>query len=83
MGIGFGKWAAKKAVETITKVKPTPTKTESIKVWGQKSRGKFKKALEIPDESIDKVLTQSRKLLQEAKGEKVTTSGISKAKDIK
>ena len=72
-----------KYVFSFIKPKPKPTKGESFKVWGKKASGKFKKALEIPDESIDKVLTQSRKLLQEAKGEKVTKSGLSKGKDIK
>ena len=28
MGIGFGKWAAKKVYKTITKIKPTPTTAE-------------------------------------------------------
>ena len=72
-----------KYVFSFIKPKPKPTTGESFKVWGKKASGKFKKALEIPDESIDKVLTQSRKLLQEAKGEKVTKSGLSKGKDIK
>ena len=83
MVVGFGKWAATKAYKTITKIKPTPTKGESFKVWSQKSRGKFKKDMEKPNESIDKVLTQSQKLLQKVKGEKITESGISKGKDIK
>ena len=39
--------------------------------------------MEKPNESIDKVLTQSQKLLQKVKGEKITESGISKGKDIK
>ena len=72
-----------KYVFSFIKPKPKPTKGESFKVWSQKSRGKFKKDMEKPNESIDKVLTQSRKLLQEAKGEKVTKSGLSKGKDIK
>ena len=42
-----------------------------------------KKDLEQPGESIDKALTESRKLLQKVKGEKITKSGISKGKDIK
>ena len=82
MGIGFGKWAAKKGLSMLVP-KPKPTKTESIKVWGQKARGKFKKDMEQPNEAIDKVLTQSQKLLQKVKGEKITKSGRSKAKDIK
>ena len=72
-----------KYVFSFIKPKPKPTKTESIKVWGQKARGKFKKDMEKPNESIDKVLTQSQKLLQKVKGEKITESGISKGKDIK
>jgi len=83
MVLGFGKWAAKKAYETITKIKPTPTKGESTKVYYKKLRGKFKKDLEQPGESIDKVLTQTKQLLQKVKGEKITESGISKGKDIK
>ena len=73
----------KKVLETITKIKPTPTKGESTKVYYKKLRGKFKKDLEQPGESIDKVLTQTKQLLQKVKGEKITKSGISKGKDIK
>ena len=76
------KWLAKKGLSMLVP-KPKPTKTESIKVWGQKLRGKFKKDLEQPGESLDKALTESRKLLQKVKGEKITESGISKGKDIK
>ena len=83
MVLGFGKWATKKVAETITKIKPTPTKSESTKVFYKKLRGKFKKDLEQPGESIDKVLTQTKQLLQKVKGEKITKSGISKGKDIK
>ena len=54
-----------------------------MKVFYKKLRGKFKKDLEQPGESIDKALTESRKLLQKVKGEKITKSGISKGKDIK
>ena len=73
----------KKVAGAIKSVKPTLTKGESFKVWSQKSRGKFKKDLETSGESIDKVLTESQKLLQKVKGEKITKSGISKGKDIK
>ena len=87
MVLGFAKWVAtkggKKVYETITKITPTPTKGESIKVWGKKLSGKFKKDLKQPGESIDKVLTQTKQLLQKVKGEKITKSGISKGKDIK
>ena len=74
---------AGKYVFSLLKPKPKPTKGESFKVWSQKSRGKFKKDLETSGESIDKVLTESQKLLQKVKGEKITKSGISKGKDIK
>ena len=67
--------------EVITKFKPKLTKGESTKVWGQKLRGKFKKASRT--EGMNKILTQTKKLLQEIKGEKSTKSGISKGKDIK
>ena len=83
MGIGFGKWATKKVAETITKIKPTPTKGESIKVWGHKLRGKFKKSLEKTTEGVDKVLKDTGQLLQKIKKEPITKSGVSKGKDIK
>ena len=75
--------SGKKVYETITKVKPTPTKGESTKVWGKKLRGKFKKSLEKSGEGIDKMLIESGQRLQKVKGEKITESGISKGKDIK
>ena len=83
MGIGFGKWAAKTAYKTITKIKPTPIKGESMKVYGQKLRGKFKKKLEESGESIDKVITSTNKLIQKVEGKPITKSGFSKGKDIK
>ena len=73
----------KKVLETITKIKPKPTKGESTKVYYKKLRGKFKKDLAQPGESIDKVITSTNKLIQKVKGEKITESGISKGKDIK
>ena len=73
----------KKVYETITKVKPTPTKGESIKVWGHKLRGKFKKSLEKTTEGVDKVLKDTGQLLQKIKKEPITKSGVSKGKDIK
>ena len=80
-------WLTKKAIEhgpsIIKKIAPKLTKGESIKVYGHKLRGKFKKELEKTTEGIDKVLTSTNKLLQKVKGEKITKSGISKAKDIK
>ena len=80
-------WLTKKAIEhgpsIIKKIAPKLTKGESIKVYGHKLRGKFKKALQESGESIDKVLTQTKQLLQKVKGEKITKSGISKGKDIK
>ena len=79
----MSKWKTGKYVFNMVFPKPKPTKGESFKVWSKKASGEFKKALEIPDESIDKALTESRKLLQKVKGEKITKSGISKGKDIK
>ena len=73
----------KKVLEAITKIKPTPTKGESTKVWGHKLRGNVKKTLEKSGEDIGKMLTKSGQLLQKVKGEKITKSGISKGKDIK
>ena len=72
-----------KYVFSFLKPKPKPTKGESFKVWSQKSRGKFKKDMEKPNEDIDKIFTKSGQLLQKVKGEKITKSGISKGKDIK
>ena len=83
MVLGFGKWAAKTAYKTITKIKPTPTKGESTKVWGQKSRGKFKKALEEVSTGMDKALKDTGQLLQKIKKIPITKSGVSKGKDIK
>ena len=77
------KWLAKKVLETITKIKPTPTKGESTKVFYKKLRGKFKKDLEQPGESIDKVITSTNKLIQKVEGKPITKSGFSKGKDIK
>ena len=82
MGIGFGKWAAKKGLSMLVP-KPKPTKGESIKVFGQKLRGKFKKKLDESTESIDKVLTKTNQLLQKVEGKPITKSGFSKGKDIK
>ena len=82
MGIGFKKWAVKKGLSMLVP-KPKPTKGESFKVFSDKLTGKFKKDLETSGESIDKVLTQTKQLLQKVKGEKITKSGISKGKDIK
>ena len=79
----MSKWKTGKYVFNTIFPKPKPTKTESIKVWGKKLSGKIKKDLEQPGESIDKVLTQTKQLLQKVKGEKITKSGISKGKDIK
>ena len=73
----------KKVAGAIKSVKPTLTKGESTKVWGHKLRGKFKKDLGKSTEGIDKVLTDTNKLVQKVKGEKITKSGFSKAKDIK
>ena len=72
-----------KVSDTIKSVKPTLTKGESTKVWGQKLRGKFKKKLEESGESIDKVITSTNKLIQKVEGKPITKSGFSKGKDIK
>ena len=53
------------------------------KVYYKKLIWKFKKDLEQPGESIDKVLTQTKQLLQKVEGKPITKSGISKGKDIK
>ena len=72
---------AGKYVFSFLKPKPKPTKGESTKVWGQKLRGKLKKASTY--EGVEKVLTSTNRLLQKVKGEKVTKSGFSKGKDLK
>ena len=79
----MSKWKTGKYVFNTIFPKPKPTKGESFQVFGQKTRGKFKKSMEKSNEDLDKVLTQSQKLLQKVKGEKITESGISKGKDIK
>ena len=73
----------KKVAGAIKSVKPTLTKGESTKVWGQKLRGKFKKKLEDSGESIDKVITSTNKLIQKVEGKPITKSGFSKGKDLK
>ena len=83
-GKAIADWVKKKfskKSDTITSVTPTLTKGESTKVWGRKLRGRFKK--ESSTEGLNKILTQTKQLLQEVKGEKITKSGISKGKDIK
>ena len=77
----MSKWTTGKYVFSFLKPKPKPTKGESTKVWGQKLRGKFKKASTY--EGVEKVLTSTNRLLQKVKGEKVTKSGFSKGKDLK
>ena len=67
----------------IKSVKPKPTKGESLKVWGKKLSGKFKKKLDESTEGIDKVLTSTNKLIQKVEGKPITKSGFSKGKDIK
>jgi hypothetical protein len=76
------KWGGKKGLSMLVP-KPKPTKGESIKVFGQKLRGKFKKKLDESTESIDKVLTKTNQLLQKVEGKPITKSGFSKGKDIK
>ena len=77
------KWNAGKKVFEFLVPKPKPTKGESIKVFGQKLRGKFKKKLEESGESIDKVIASTNKLIQKVEGKPITKSGFSKGKDIK
>ena len=79
----MSKWKTGKYVFNTIFPKPKPTKTESFKVFSKKLSGKFKKDLETSGESIDKVLTETNKLIQKVKGEKITKSGFSKGKDIK
>ena len=69
--------------KVIKSVAPKLTKGESMKVWGQKLSGKFKKKLEESGESIDKVITSTNKLIQKVEGKPITKSGFSKGKDIK
>ena len=80
--MSWKKHVGKKVFEFIVP-KPKPTKGESFKVFSDKLTGKFKKDLETSGESIDKVLTETNKLLQKVKGEKITKSGFSKGKDRK
>ena len=82
MVLGFGKWAAKKAYKTITKIKPTPTKGESTKVWGQKLRGPFKKTTVEIEENLNEVLARTNRLIQKVEGKPITKSGFSKGKDL-
>ena len=72
---------AGKYVFNILIPKPKPTKGESIKVFGQKLRGKLNKASRT--EGMDKILTQTKQLLQKIKKIPITKSGVSKGKDIK
>ena len=67
----------------IKSVAPKPTKGESLKVFGHKTIGKFKKGLEESTEGIDKVLTSTNQLIQKVEGKPITKSGFSKGKDIK
>ena len=69
--------------KVIKSVAPKLTKGESTKVWGKKSRGKFKKALEEASTGIDKALKDTGQLLQKIKKIPITKSGVSKGKDIK
>ena len=73
----------KKVAGAIKSVKPTLTKGESTKVWGQKLRGPFKKTTAEIEENLNKVLTSTNKLIQKVEGKPITKSGISKGKDIK
>ena len=79
----LGKAGIKHGPSIIKKIAPKLTKGESTKVWGQKSRGKFKKALEEASTGIDKALKDTGQLLQKIKKIPITKSGVSKGKDIK
>ena len=67
----------------IDKFKPKPTKGESLKVFGHKLSGKFKKGLDESTKGVDKVLTSTNQLIQRVEGKPITKSGFSKGKDIK
>ena len=73
----------KKVAGAIKSVKPTLTKGESTKVWGQKLRGPFKKTSAEIEENLNKVLTSTNKLIQKVEGKPITKSGFSKGKDLK
>ena len=79
----MSKWKTGKYVFNMLLPKPKLIKGESMKVFGQKLRGKFKKSLEKSSESLDEVLTSTNKLLQKVEGKPITKSGFSKGKDLK
>ena len=72
-----------KAAGAIKSVAPKLTKGESTKVWGQKLRGPFKKTTAEIEESLNKVLASTNRLIQKVEGRPITKSGFSKGKDIK
>ena len=79
----MSKWKTGKYVFNTIFPKPKPTKGESLKVWGKKLSGSFKKKLEESTEGLDKVLASTNKLIQRVEGKPITKSGFSKGKDIK
>ena len=68
--------------KVIKSVAPKLTKGESTKVWGQKLRGPFKKTTAEIEETLNKVLTSTNKLIQKVEGKPITKSGFSKGKDL-
>jgi hypothetical protein len=87
---GFGKALKKgKVSPTIKSVKPSVGKTKlqkdlsDIKKQGRKSIGKIKKDHMKKMAPLDKAHSNLRQSIQRLKGEPVTKSGFSKAKDLK
>ena len=78
----MSKWKTGKYVFNMVFPKPKPTKGESIKVWGQKLRGPFKKTTAEIEESLNKVLASTNRLIQKVEGKPITKSGFSKGKDL-
>ena len=79
--MSWKKHVGKKVFEFIVP-KPKPGKSESIKVWGHKLRGKFKKTTAEIEESLNKVLASTNRLIQKVEGKPITKSGFSKGKDL-
>ena len=79
--MSWKKHVGKKVFEFIVP-KPKPGKGESIKVWGQKLRGPFKKTTAEIEESLNKVLASTNRLIQKVEGKPITKSGFSKGKDL-
>ena len=79
--MSWKKHVGKKVFEFIVP-KPKRTKGESIKVWGKKLRGPFKKTTAEIEENLNKVLTSTNRLIQKVEGKPITKSGFSKGKDL-